>query len=170
MKCVAIGGEPATGKTTLVKSILKDKQYQSYKFGLLRGHLITDLNLLILGIYSDDTFSGTDKLSMAVNKDFLKFLEITRRNFIFEGDRLFTKNNLEYLIKKHQTKVIILENDDKTLESRHISRKDNQSEIFKKGRKTKIQNIKSHIPHEPYSLKNINDTDQLKKHILQFIV
>ena len=74
MKCVAIGGEPATGKTTLVKEILKDQQMQDYKFGLLRGHLLESLNLLVLGIYNNDTFCGTDKLSMAVNSHFLKFL------------------------------------------------------------------------------------------------
>ena len=51
MKCVAIGGEPATGKTTLVKEILKDQQMQDYKFGLLRGHLIESFNLLVLGIF-----------------------------------------------------------------------------------------------------------------------
>ena len=168
MKCVAIGGEPATGKTTLVKEILKDQQMQDYKFGLLRGHLLESLNLLVLGIYNNDTFCGTDKLSMAVNSHFLKFLQITKRNFLFEGDRLFSKNNLEYINKLHETKVLILENDKKTLDNRHLSRKDNQSEIFKKGRKTKILNIKNHIPHQLHTLSNINDIILLKKDILKF--
>ena len=168
MKCVAIGGEPATGKTTLVKEILKDQQMQDYKFGLLRGHLLESLNLLVLGIYNNDTFCGTDKLSMAVNSHFLKFLQITKRNFLFEGDRLFTKNNLEYINKLHETKVLILENDKKTLDNRHLSRKDNQSVIFKKGRKTKILNIKNKIPHQLHTLSNRNDTISLKKDILKF--
>ena len=168
MKCVAIGGEPATGKTTLVKEILKDQQMQDYKFGLLRGHLLESLNLLVLGIYNNDTFCGTDKLSMAVNSHFLKFLQITKRNFLFEGDRLFSKNNLEYINKLHETKVLILENDKKTLDNRHLSRKDNQSVIFKKGRKTKILNIKNHIPHQLHTLSNINDIILLKKDILKF--
>ena len=168
MKCVAIGGEPATGKTTLVKEILKDQQMQDYKFGLLRGHLLESLNLLVLGIYNNDTFCGTDKLSMAVNSHFLKFLQITKRNFLFEGDRLFSKNNLEYINKLHETKVLILENDKKTLYNRHLYRKDNQSEIFKKGRKTKILNIKNKIPHQLHTLSNRNDTISLKKDILKF--
>ena len=36
-KCVAIGGQPATGKTTLVKDILKKFTYQNFKYGLLRA-------------------------------------------------------------------------------------------------------------------------------------
>ena len=51
VKCVAIGGVPATGKSTLVKEILKRYSYQNFKFGLLRGHFINELNLIIMGIY-----------------------------------------------------------------------------------------------------------------------
>ena len=105
---------------------------------------------------------------MAVNSHFLKFLQITKRNFLFEGDRLFSKNNLEYINKLHETKVLILENDKKTLDNRHLSRNDNQSVIFKKGRKTKILNIKNHIPHQLHTLSNKNDTILLKKDILKF--
>ena len=45
MKCIAIGGVPATGKTTLMKKILTKFTYQNFKFGLLRGHFIKDKNL-----------------------------------------------------------------------------------------------------------------------------
>ena len=44
-KCVAIGGVPATGKTTLMKKILTKFTYQNFKFGLLRGHFIKEKNV-----------------------------------------------------------------------------------------------------------------------------
>ena len=38
MKCLAIGGEPATGKTTLVKYMYPNFR-TNFEFGLLKGHL-----------------------------------------------------------------------------------------------------------------------------------
>ena len=96
-KCVAIGGVPATGKTTLMKKILTKFTYQNFKFGLLRGHFIKEKNLVIMGIYNNDIFCGTDKLSMAVNKDFIKYVKLNKRNILFEGDRLFSLNNIKLI-------------------------------------------------------------------------
>ena len=45
MKCVAIGGVPATGKTTLVRSLLGFIQPKTkFKYGLLRGYVETKRN------------------------------------------------------------------------------------------------------------------------------
>ena len=112
-------------------------------FGLVRGYLSADKKTSILGLYKpNETFAGTDKLSMAVQKDYDKFIEQKKYNILFEGDRLFTKNNLLYAVKNFDTKIIILESDKDTILQRHIQRADNQSQKFIKSRITKIQNIK----------------------------
>jgi len=168
-KCVAIGGQPATGKTTLVKNILKKFTYQNFKYGLLRGHFIKDKNLVIMGIYNEEIFCGTDKLSMAVNKDFLKYVKLNKRNILFEGDRLFSLNNIEYIKQYYETNIILLENDEKTLNHRHQERNDSQSDKFLKGRKTKINNISNHFSEiSVYSLKNPDDSIKLSDHIMKF--
>ena len=169
VKCVAIGGVPATGKTTLVKEILKKYSYRNFKFGLLRGHFIDELNLVVMGIYNVDVFCGTDKLSMAVNKDFIKYVSIKKRNILFEGDRLFSFNNLEFIKKHYKTYIILLENDSLDLYKRHKERNDKQSEKFLKGRYTKIKNISLKFQEiDFYSLKNLDDTNNLSNRIISY--
>ena len=110
---------------------------------------------------------------MAVQKDYQKYIDKIMINTIFEGDRLFTKNNLIDVCKKYETKIIILENDKQTLQKRHIERGDNQSEKFKKGRATKINNIELEEELQPYITKYIlNNHEQsieLAKNIVQYL-
>ncbi|MEK9767827.1 MAG: hypothetical protein VW683_02800 [Betaproteobacteria bacterium] len=173
LKCVAIGGEPATGKTTLMKTFLEMvKPEDRLKFGLVRGHLSRTLNLAVLGLYGDGkTFEGTDMLSMAVNPHFVKYIEKNNRNIAFEGDRLFTVSNLEKLDKKYDLRLIILQQDEKELEKRHKKRNDTQTEKFLKGRKTKISNILSAFQGktELFKLNEINDTFNLAEELLEWL-
>lgn len=173
MKCVAIGGIPATGKTTLMKNIINILQpKKKFKYGLLRGYV--EKNISILGVYKpNDVFGGTDKLSMAVQKDYQKYIDKIMMNTIFEGDRLFTKNNLLDVCDKYETKIIILENDKQTLQERHIQRGDNQSEKFKKGRETKIRNIELVQELQPYitkyKLNSHKESEELARVIVQYL-
>ena len=141
-KCIAIGGVPAVGKSTIVTNFFKYNDYwQEYKFKKLRGHYNKDINLFIIGIYGTSIFSGTDKLSMSVNPDFIEFVDkySNKYNILFEGDRLFTLNNLMMLKKHYELNTVIISSI-KTNE-RHIQRGDSQSKTFIKSRMTKIQNI-----------------------------
>ena len=122
-----------------------------------------------MGIYSESIFSGTDKLSMAVNKDFIKYVKLNKRNILFEGDRLFTLNNIKLIKESYKTRTIILENDQKTLESRHLDRNDNQSAQFLKGRITKISNICNYFDDiELKTLNNIDESNILAKEIIEY--
>ena len=98
VRVIAMGGEPATGKTTLMfKLISMADDWQIVKpQKLLDAMYSKKLNLYILGKYANDgnVFQGTDRLSMAVQPDALKFFEqltfdADDVNVIFEGDRLF---------------------------------------------------------------------------------
>ena len=171
MKAVAIGGVPASGKSTLMKHILKKAQVEKkFAYGLLRGYIVKET--AFLGLYpSGDRFGGTDKLSMAVQKDYDKFLDEQSYNIVFEGDRLFTANNLLGLQETHDHKIIILENDPLTLAHRHVDREDTQSPKFLKGRNTKINNIKANesISYESRELNTLEETAKLSEEILQFL-
>ena len=64
---IAIGGVPASGKSTLMKKVIKEyKPLKTFKYGLIRGLYDKEKNLYFIGIYDDSVFCGTDKLSMAV--------------------------------------------------------------------------------------------------------
>lgn len=165
MKCIAIGGVPASGKSTLMREIINLcglKKHWKYK--LLNGSMFK--NTCIIGHYNDDEqFGGTDRLSMASPVDMIKFLDIAQTNILFEGDRLFTKDILHKCIKNYDTRIIILRNTDDVLKQRHIDRNDNQKESFLKGRKTKINNILFDkiiaSRAEYYALNNLDETKKL---------
>jgi dephospho-CoA kinase len=137
---IAIGGEPASGKTTLMKRILKEfLPLKKFKFGLVRGLYCEKRKLYFIGIYDGSVFSGTDKLSMAVQPVFLTLLDKIKNGvFVFEGDRLFNQS----LFDKKQCKIFVIEANKQILKLRHEQRADNQTEKFKKAKKTKIKNIK----------------------------
>jgi molybdopterin-guanine dinucleotide biosynthesis protein len=173
MKCVAIGGVPATGKTTLMEKVMFNLNPKKiFKYGLLRGYVVKDI--YILGVYNKgETFGGTDKLSMAVQKDYEKFIQKKVGHCIFEGDRLFTSKNLCNLLLNYDTKIILLENDEDTLKKRHLLRGDNQSIKFIKGRATKLQNIKenklltAHL--DIYTLNTEQESEDLANKIVQYL-
>jgi adenylate kinase len=173
MKCVAIGGVPATGKTTLMRNIIKKLQpKQDFSYGLLRGMYKNDI--AILGIYKDkEVFAGTDKLSMAVQNHFSKYVAKKHKHIMFEGDRLFTKNNLLSLIKTHDTKIIILNTSEKNLAIRHKERNDRQNVKFLKSRETKLKNISEESGLEKsieyHDLKTIKQSEELAQKLIQFI-
>lgn len=166
MKFIAIGGEPASGKTTLMRALIhKLGGSKALSSGKLKGHYFSQHKLFILGVYgSGETFEGTDKLSMAVQPDAINFLNKLKDNprypghrVIFEGDRLFTASFLEEAQKMStEFKIFVLDVKEETKDTRHIQRGDSQSEQFLKGRKTKIENIMKKF--EVQTL--INETEQ----------
>lgn len=175
VKVIAMGGEPATGKTTLMfKLISMADDWRIVKpQKLLDAMYSKRLNLYILGKYANDgnVFQGTDRLSMAVQPDAQKFFdELTSDedpvNVIFEGDRLFNGKMLDFLQEKfpNDFKVLILTVKDSTLDQRHIDRKDDQDDKFKNSRKTKISNIMGSLTLMDYieTMVNENLDDQAK--------
>ncbi len=142
VKVIAMGGEPATGKTTLMfKLISMADDWQMVKPQKLLDAMYSEkLNLYILGKYEtgDNVFQGTDRLSMAVQPDAVAFFEsLENKNVIFEGDRLFNGKMLDRLSElfPNDFKVLILTASHNTKEQRHVDRKDDQDDKFnaKKG-------------------------------------
>lgn len=120
------------------------------KAGKLRGVFFPKHRLFVLGIYGGtETFQGTDKLSMAVQPDAVKFLELLARSpehasssVLFEGDRLFNISFLEKVSELAiELKLLVLEVSEEGKHKRHLLRGDNQSEQFKASRKTKVRNV-----------------------------
>tara|TARA_R110000824_G_scaffold58569_2_gene158234 strand:- start:371 stop:898 length:528 start_codon:yes stop_codon:yes gene_type:complete len=173
MKALALGGVPATGKTTLMKSLISVlKPYADFRYGLLRGSLCK--KCAILGVYEKgEMFAGTDRLSMAVQSDYEKFVKRDTHHILFEGDRLFTKKNLLSLVKTYDTKIIILEADEQTLKERHLTRNDTQKETFLKSRVTKTNNIKNEPALkgkiEVFTVLNEKDLFKVRDNICQWL-
>lgn len=176
MRVAALIGEPATGKSTVAKSIISTlgPGFEITK-GLLKRTVYN--NTHVLGLYPEgEKFGGTDRLSMAVQpyaEIFIKGLKACGNDLstvFFEGDRL---GNLKFLnfVKEHaRLRVFVLTADEELKKQRHIDRGDTQSETFLKGRKTKIENILKAFPYARV-LENKNRTDMNRAHreILNFL-
>lgn len=182
-KIVVIGGEPCTGKTTLVKKFISESglEFKAIRVeGLLDCLYNEEKSVYILGKYeeSDNVFQGTDRLSMAVQPSAVKFFDTLKEEstVVFEGDRLFNNKFLSYLQEKFEEdlKIIVLRVSDDSLNARHLSRNDNQTDKFKTSRKTKVNNILTNLDlrENVVLMKNETpeDTDSVLDNIRNFII
>lgn len=158
-RIIAIGGEPATGKSSIMlglMSMIGLQGFTEFNFGgLLRGHYHMERRVLVLGVYeAGSTFSGTDRLSMAVMPVARGFLERLGKDpeffpgwtILFEGDRLFNIPFLEHAAQVADLHAFVLTTSDAEKERRHKFRGDTQKPTWLKGRKTKVVNIVSTFP------------------------
>ena len=142
---IMIGGIPCSGKTTLMKNIIKDLgSYEFYEpISLFKCQKYKDV--LVVGQYPEnETFGGTDRLSYGTINKFQEFInqEVTKhKHILIEGDRFYQAKNLEFLLDEHDAMVYTLKIQPKEEERRHIKRNDTQSEKWLKGRHSQINNL-----------------------------
>ncbi len=156
-------GVPGSGKTTLTRkliSYLKDhcKKSKIETAVKMIPHHIYDLKCSqwrILGVFSDEPTSyaeGTDKLSMGVQPYFDAFAKSNKANLIIEGDRLANTKTLDTLQTSGYTvKVLEIKANPKVLNARYKKRGSSQSEVFIKGRATKVKNLLEHCARNDIS-------------------
>jgi len=176
MKVIAIGGEPGAGKSTLMKEILDQYSWKmEYDKVKLVPYLTNTDGVYVLGKYFEEgqTFSGTDRMSMAVQPEAIKFLATLDKDAVvlYEGDRLFTASFLEHCVENYDLEIIYLETDKEIREERYKERGSNQNETWLQGRMTKIANILSNMTlmFNVTKFKNNNKEDQkvIVEHIMK---
>lgn len=145
-KIIAIGGVPATGKSTIMKTFLSQFDDWQLKEEPLLPYMHRAQHLDVLGRYEDgEKFPGTDRFSMAVQPKAIEFINNSFNDVLFEGDRLFTASFLEHCAEHGELQILIITANPTIIETRHFGRSDTQSEQFKRGRETKIDNIRSNF-------------------------
>jgi len=178
MKVIAIGGEPGAGKSTLMKEILDQYSWKmEYDKVKLVPYLTNTDGVYVLGKYFEEgqTFSGTDRMSMAVQPEAIKFLATLPSDSVvlYEGDRLFTASFLEHCVENYDLEIIYLETDKTIREERYKERGSNQNETWLQGRETKIANILSNMTlmFNVTKFKNNNKDDQqiIVNHIMRYL-
>lgn len=149
--CVLLSGEPASGKSTIMRSFLTmlHERPTFFKVGLVSGFHYTIARTTIIGDYNTSkTFPGTDCLSMAVQPEFNAMLRRWRsdqaRNgyiLVFEGDRLCNNPTIDTLNDIQIPWVGYTATADQTLiDARHAAR-DAQNASWLEGRRTKVKNL-----------------------------
>ena len=159
MRLIGILGEPATGKTDLMRAILAKMEgdYVRFKFGLLRGRIYME-ERYVLGIYREgELFAGTDRLSMAVQPYAIKFVRtrVDRAVVVFEGDRL-TRQGFLASVPYDSLELYHLTCNDDERARRHQARGDTQPVSFTRSRRTLIDTIVARFP----AIEIANDTAQ----------
>lgn len=168
-KVIYIAGVPASGKSSLIK-LVRDNlfaDFKEFKHGLCRGIESADGKYKMLGVFDGSTFEGTDKLSMAVINDAIRYIKGLQqgkaKTVVFvEGDRLF---NHRFLSETHAL-LLIIDADEMVLKSRHEGRGDRQTETFLRSRRSKIENF---IKKYKFG-RNWNNTLQDQERILTYIL
>ena len=142
---IAIVGVPGSGKSTLMKEYMKGDDWDTSKpVDLVEGYVSASKSVFLMGKYEEgELFSGTDRLSMAVQPKAIEYLEGYPADVVlFEGDRLTTVSFF-HAVKQagHQLVIIELTVPDDIREQRYIDRGSDQSEQFIQSRFTKLKNI-----------------------------
>lgn len=165
---VAVGGAPATGKSTLMHQVVDKTSEVKYngnefKWGEVVGTFYTNDGLVIYGKYDGSKeFEGTDVLSKSANnhaKQFTQMLvDMEKFNTIlFEGDRLFNRPFLN-MCREHgdiNLQAFVLTADNEKLEARHDERGDDHSDKWKGGMRTQYKNYEQ----EPWTVVLENETE-----------
>lgn len=134
-------GLPGCGKSTVMKSFMTNfKDWAAHRpIDLLDSHISG--NVRVLGKYEEgETFSGTDRLSMAVSPKAIEWLQTNPEEVVFgEGDRL---NNKGFFNACGDSLTIIhLTVSDEERERRYKERGSDQSDKFIQTVRTKVGNI-----------------------------
>lgn len=174
MKVVAIGGEPGSGKTTLMKRLVGHFAVQpKYSEVKLVPYLQND-NIYILGKYEDDqVFAGTDRMSMAVQPEAIKFLATLPADSVvlYEGDRLFTASFLEYCYNNYDLSIVYLSTKKMIRQARYEERGSTQDATWLQGRESKIANILGNLllmwSIEKFDNNNLEEQETLFNHIVK---
>jgi uridine kinase len=176
MKVIAIGGEPGAGKSTLMKRVVEhlkmEPKYDSVK---LVPYLQKD-NIYVLGKYEEgQVFSGTDRMSMAVQPEAVKFLASLSDNSVvlYEGDRLFNSSFLEHCNENYSTEIIYLKTTKDIRSDRYKQRGSEQNETWLQGRETKIANILTNMTLmfiiETFENNNLEQQQAVYERILNYV-
>lgn len=137
-KIIAIGGEPGTGKTKLMKDMMCDFTLTPFNYGHLKGMYDEYKKVYFIGVYDGSIFDGTERLSIKANTDFIKFLDYADGIIVFEGDRLFTP---KILGMKYPFIKVVLTASNEVKDTRLHLKGNNQPEGFIQRKITKLNNI-----------------------------
>lgn len=140
MKLIYLIGLPGCGKSTVMKELMSmlGEFEVDRPIDLLDSHF--NGNIRILGKYEEgETFSGTDRLSMAVAPKAVEYYSQERNEVVIgEGDRL---NNSGFFDCFNDKVVVYLTVSDEERERRYKERGSDQSDKFIQTVRTKVSNI-----------------------------
>lgn len=160
MKVIGFVGQPCSGKSTLMRQLMSEigDEWELVQEGLLRFHFNAQKNVMVMGIYDDRVFSGTDLLAKNVGPKFREWISAFDEQdtviILWEGERFSNSPTIQHLLKTVDTELYLVEAPEEVLEERNRNRS-NQNDNWRRSMKTRINNLVKR-----YSIKPLSEFDK----------
>jgi adenylate kinase family enzyme len=158
MKIIGLIGEPAAGKSTVMKKLIGGLGVSKIiKEGLIVYTIYPFDKVKVAGKYEEGvTFCGTDTLSKGCGPKYREWLKNVDANpyfddytFYFEGERFSNSKFFDFFYSEcKDVTVYYLEADENVLNERNSARS-NQNDSWRKGMRTRMLNLKNNYPVVP---------------------
>lgn len=166
-KVTMIIGEPAVGKSAIMRLFLDTFKIKGFARKPFCHHFSERAHVTVLGRYDEDPnevqFPGTDRLSMSVQPVAQQWIlaDPLRHSVLFEGDRLGNLKMAQWALDAGLDLVVlqIVTHPDVLAHRRATER--HQREAFVRGRATKIANIVSALPAGVVVTRANNEPDDM---------
>lgn len=157
MKIIGLIGEPAAGKSTVMKNFISGLGDGSIiKEGLVVYTVYPEHRVVVAGKYEEGvTFCGTDTLSKGCGPKYREWIANKNANpewndytFYWEGERFSNSKFFDFFHSDcKDVTTYYLEADEDTLNVRNASRS-NQNDSWRKGMRTRMHNLRKNYPVE----------------------
>ena len=154
MQIIGLIGEPAAGKSTVMRDfIARLGRKEVVKEGLVAYTLYAEDKVMVAGIYDEQVFSGTDRLSKGCGPKYREWLaakandpEFSDWKFYWEGERFSNSKFFDFFLTlKTPVVTYYLEADPEVLNERNAKRS-NQNPTWRKGMATRMRNLREGYP------------------------
>lgn len=154
MQIIGLIGEPAAGKSTVMRDFLAHLgPGEVVKEGLVTYTVFKPEKVIVAGIYDSQVFSGTDRLSKGCGPKYREWLlskvndpEFDDWKFYWEGERFSNSKFFDFFLTLPTPCVTyFLEADEALLNERNANRS-NQNPTWRKGMATRMRNLRENYP------------------------
>jgi ABC-type dipeptide/oligopeptide/nickel transport system ATPase component len=154
MKIIGLIGEPAAGKSTVMRDFLAGLgPKEVVKEGLVTYTRYNQDKVIVAGIYDDQVFSGTDRLSKGCGPKYREWLAAKNLDsdydtwtFYWEGERFSNSKFFDFFYSEcGNVLVYFLSADEELLDERNANRS-NQNASWRKGMRTRMRNLRENYP------------------------
>ena len=154
MEIIGLIGEPAAGKSTVMRALIASLGEGTVKKeGLVAYTEFPEKKTFVAGIYDEAVFSGTDRTAKSCGPKYREWLlakvndpEYSDWKFYWEGERFSNSKFFDFFLTLPvQPVTYYLEADETTLNERNASRS-NQNPTWRKGMATRMRNLREGYP------------------------
>jgi hypothetical protein len=157
MKIIGLIGEPASGKSTVMRGLIETLgEGRVQKESLVCYTVFPQDKVYIAGIYDEAVFSGTDRTSKGCGPQYREWLarkcaDVTFKDwvFYFEGERFSNSKFFDFFFQPgsvcNDVTIYSLNADSELLNQRNADRS-NQNPAWRKGMATRMRKLRENYP------------------------